>query len=204
MPPRRSVSPRKQPRQARAQVTHEAILSAAAQVLVEEGYEGATTNRIAEVAGVSVGSLYQYFPNKDAIVAALLERHENAMLAQLASMVAELEHAPLELAVATYVRAMLKVRAHEPKLHQVLTQHLATLDPKTLAQLQSRVEAIVRLYLERHRARLRPRNLEMAAFLLATSVESIAHLTVLQRPELMRDPAFPEEVTQLVLGYLLA
>ena len=64
-------SPRKQPAQARAKRTWNAILDGAAQVLVTQGYERATTDRIAERTGVSVGTVYEYFPNKDAIFAAL-------------------------------------------------------------------------------------------------------------------------------------
>jgi AcrR family transcriptional regulator len=59
----------------------DSILDAAARVLRKHGYEEATTNRVAEVAGVSVGSLYQYFPNKEALVHALIERHDAAMWA---------------------------------------------------------------------------------------------------------------------------
>ena len=73
--------PRRLPRQQRSQALFDAILEATAQVLVEHGYAGANTNLIAERAGVSVGSLYQYFPNKDALVAALHERHaENVVV----------------------------------------------------------------------------------------------------------------------------
>lgn len=200
---RRQVSPRKQPRQARAQATHDAILKAAAQVLSEEGYERTTTNRIADVAGVSIGSLYQYFPNKDAVVNALVERQENEMLQHLAEMASALVDAPLEEAVHTYVHAMLQIHAKEPRLRQVITQRLATLDPSTLMQMQARVESVVRVYLEKHRARLETTNIETAAFLLSTSVETIAHMAVIQRPAMLRDPAFADEVTALVLGYLL-
>jgi AcrR family transcriptional regulator len=68
-------APRKRPTQQRARDTVAAILVAAAHILETEGPERATTNRIAELAGVSIGSLYQYFPNKHAVVAALRERH---------------------------------------------------------------------------------------------------------------------------------
>lgn len=63
--------PRKLPKQERSRVTVEAILDATALVLVREGYDRASTKRVAGVAGVSIGSLYQYFPNKESLVAAL-------------------------------------------------------------------------------------------------------------------------------------
>ena len=61
--------------QERSRATVEAILEATARILIREGFDKASTNRVAEVAGVSVGSLYQYFPSKDALVAALIARH---------------------------------------------------------------------------------------------------------------------------------
>ncbi|MFZ9087146.1 MAG: TetR/AcrR family transcriptional regulator, partial [Steroidobacteraceae bacterium] len=65
---------RKKPVQERAKVTSDSILEAAEIIIVNEGYEKATTNYIAEKAGVSIGSLYQYFPNKEAIISALIEQ----------------------------------------------------------------------------------------------------------------------------------
>ena len=75
MAARARTIPRKTPVQERSRDTVEAILAATARVLVKEGYEGASTNRIAVAAGVSIGSLYQYFPSKEAVVAAAIERH---------------------------------------------------------------------------------------------------------------------------------
>src|SRR5687767_16040596 len=71
----RRLQPRRKPRQVRAELTRERILTAAAHVFAEFGYAAGTTNRIAERARVSIGSLYQYFPNKDAILAELMVRH---------------------------------------------------------------------------------------------------------------------------------
>jgi AcrR family transcriptional regulator len=193
-------SPRKQPKQARAQATVTALLDATARVLVEEGYDSATTNRIAEVAGVSIGSLYQYFPNKESLVAALVERHEGDMLELLSRHVAELDQAPLEDAVRSYVGAMMAVHARSPQLHRVLT---ATYDLSRPRPLHARVEAIVRGYLDRHAARLRPASVDQAAFILMTSVEAVTHGALLYRPELLAEDSFTEEVCQLVLRYLL-
>jgi AcrR family transcriptional regulator len=71
----RHVEPRRTPRQVRAELTRDRILTAAAHVFSEHGFAAGTTNRIAEQARVSIGSLYQYFPNKDAILAELMVRH---------------------------------------------------------------------------------------------------------------------------------
>src|SRR5262245_2560603 len=95
MPP----SPRKVPRQERSVALVDAILAAALRLLQKSGFSRSTTNHIAELAGVSVGSLYQYFPSKDAIFAKLINRvlsdNENLLLSRLEAM----QGAPLEAIV---------------------------------------------------------------------------------------------------------
>ena len=83
MTPTDRFRPRKQPRQQRAVETRQAILGAAARIFAEYGYAAGTTNRIAEAADLSIGSLYQYFPNKDAILSALTDAHVDAGAALL-------------------------------------------------------------------------------------------------------------------------
>ncbi len=75
------AAPRKRPIQARSRATVDAILEGAIRILTRDGFDGATTTKIAEAAGVSVGSLYQYFPSMEAIVAALFEKHADELLA---------------------------------------------------------------------------------------------------------------------------
>lgn len=75
--------PRKTPQQARSRATCAAIVEAAARILETDGDDGLTTNRVAEVAGVSIGTLYQYFPDKLAIVMDLIRRERAAMLEEL-------------------------------------------------------------------------------------------------------------------------
>jgi len=84
-----TLSPRKLPRQARSQATVDALLDATAQVLVERGYARLTTNAVAERAGVSIGSLYQYFPGKDALLIALMRREKETFRADAHAAVAQ-------------------------------------------------------------------------------------------------------------------
>jgi AcrR family transcriptional regulator len=83
------LNQRKQPRQARSQATIDAIIEAAAQLISAHGLTGFNTNAVAERAGVSIGSLYQYFPNKDAIMAALIRRTQDDRATALRSALAE-------------------------------------------------------------------------------------------------------------------
>lgn len=82
------LSPRKKPAQSRAAATVHAILEGAANILERQGLEGYTTNEIAARAGVSIGSLYQYFPNKDAVTIALIEREMEGMVEEVISALA--------------------------------------------------------------------------------------------------------------------
>jgi AcrR family transcriptional regulator len=92
----------------------ESILRATSRILVRDGYAELNTNRIAEEAGASVGSLYQYFPSKESLVAALLERHVDETLAQLRREVPALSSLPLDQAVPRFVELMIALRRSNP------------------------------------------------------------------------------------------
>src|SRR5271154_532489 len=113
--PNQRLTPRKLPTQQRSEATVEAILQAAAQVFERHGYAAGTTNRIAERAGVSIGSLYQYFPNKDAVLVALTERHIEAGAAVVAPLLARLEAStPLDDALRGLTAAMVALHRQRP------------------------------------------------------------------------------------------
>src|SRR5690349_19686232 len=122
MATKRRAQPRKEAKQERAQATVEAILRATAHILVRDGYDRASTNRIAERAGVSIGSLYQYFPNKESLVAALLDRHMGEMRAVLTEISASIGEKPIPEAVRDFVHAMIRAHAVDPVLHRVLLE----------------------------------------------------------------------------------
>lgn len=117
-------SPRKSPVQERARATIEAVLAAAAQVFEARGFAAGTTNRIAERAGVSVGTLYQYFPGKEAIAVALVERHMAEMMRGLAGWEARAGRPGTGLREALELLVDTAVAAHEvqPRLHHVLLE----------------------------------------------------------------------------------
>lgn len=202
MKPETRVGARKRPRQQRSRATVEAILTATARVLVERGYEATTTNHVAQVAGVSIGSLYQYFPNKAALVMAVVEHHCTAMYELLEASAAALGDAPIPVAVRSYVTAMVEAHAVNPDLHRVLVQQAMHIGLETLQQIDQASQGVVRAYLERRREEILPRNLEMAAYVLVRSVEAVVHGMVLEASEIDPD-AVADEVIDLVLRYLL-
>jgi AcrR family transcriptional regulator len=198
------LNPRKQPKQARSKATVEAILQAAAQVLVDEGYDKASTNRVAKVAGVSVGSLYQYFPNKDAMFLALADEHAGQMISMLQEMAEKLLTAPIPEAVRTYIDAMLRAHLVDPALHQELTLLLPRLQTMhDVADLNRQAELPVRMWLDAHRDEIQVGDLDTAAFILVNSVEMVTHAALVDRPHAIEDGTIAEELTKMILGYLL-
>src|SRR5436189_3017781 len=97
------TKPRKNASQERSRSTVDALIEATARILVREGFDKASTNRIAEVAGVSVGSLYQYYPGKEALVAAVIDRHNQDIMRVVRAALAEVSSQPVETAVRRLV-----------------------------------------------------------------------------------------------------
>ena len=108
--PSSELTPRKSPLQARALATQEALHSAAIQVLIREGLVACTTTRIAQKAGTSVGTLYQYYPNRDALLAAVLEAHIGRVADAIADMCLRLHGAELTEMAVGLVAAFLKIK----------------------------------------------------------------------------------------------
>jgi AcrR family transcriptional regulator len=199
----RSTVPRKSPKQERSRATIEAILTATARILVKEGFDKASTNRIAEQAGVSIGSLYQYFPSKEALVAALIERHTEEMTAVLTEAFDRVAKMPLDEAAREMVELMLRAHAIDPALHRVLIEQVPRVGRLSrIHEVEGRAEQMVRAYLELHRAELRVTDLDAAAFLVVTTVESLTHAATIYHPEKLRSTVLCDEVTTLVVRYL--
>ena len=197
------MAPRKVPKQERSRATVEAILEATARVLVRHGYEGATTIRIAEESGYGVGSLYDYFPNKEALVAALVERHAEEMLELVGSSFSAHADSPPAMAVRAWVEGAIGANLVRPKLHKVLVEQLPRVgDMERIGEVEGRVVGLVRAYLERHAEGIGPEDPSLASFFVAQAVMSLAHKAVAERPETLRDGRLVEEVTALVAGYL--
>jgi len=196
------TSPRKQPRQRRSQDTVDAILEAAARILVRHGYDGANTNRIAAAAGVSVGSLYQYFPNKESLVAALAARRAGRVGAILEARMAQVAGAPLADAVREAIRAVIDAHAVEPELERVLIEQVPRVGGmREVDAAELHAHDVVLAALRARRDEVAPRDLELAAFVITRSVRALAH-GALTRPDLIGNDKLLDEATALVMGYL--
>ncbi len=203
MPRRAATNPRKQPSQERSRQTVDALLQGAARVLMRDGYDRASTNRIAEEAGVSIGSLYQYFPTKEALVAALIEREVESQFHVVSSRLAEVMDAPLETAVRELVEAVVDAHRLHPKLHRVLTEEVPRVGAlKRIVELEAKTAELLVAGLALRRDEVRPQNLELAAFLLVHAVEGVVHGAVNYHPEHIENEALVEELSRMILGYL--
>lgn len=150
------IVPRKLPRQARSAATVEVILTAAARVLARDGLEGFNTNRVAETAGVSVGSLYQYFPNKAALTAALIARAQTALAEGLEARIRALEGASLADAVADLARLAVAQQYGEARLAAALDHEERRLPVPEIIEARQRMEAAIQGLLDHHRDELAP------------------------------------------------
>jgi AcrR family transcriptional regulator len=175
----RRIQPRKQPRQVRAELTRQRILTAAAHVFGEHGYAAGTTNRIAERAGISIGSLYQYFPNKDAILAELMIRHLDDGAAATAKIRAGRLPGPIEEVFRVFVRGAIDAHLDEPRLLRVLLEQA----PRSRAllekveRLKQSLVSYLRELLDGH-PEVRLADTETAARLIVTTVELVVHQLV--------------------------
>jgi AcrR family transcriptional regulator len=198
---------RKEASQERSRATVDALLDATARILVKEGFDKASTNRIAEVAGVSVGSLYQYFPGKEALVAAVIERHQREITQLARGELAKVASQPIAQGVRTLVAVGIKAHRLDAKLHRVLAEQIPRVGKlEKVATFNRANYALFRAYLESHRAEIRPTDLELAAFICVTSIEALTHTAVLHH-DVVSDKAteaLVDEATRLVVGYLTA
>lgn len=198
------TEPRRRPRQARAQVTVDAIVQATAQVLVAGGYDRASTNRIAQAAGVSIGSLYQYFPSKEALVAALAAAHVDRMTETARRVLGSNEPAGLSESARRVARALIAAYRVDPALHTVLCEEV----PR--AGAIEGVHAFERWLVEQGRGRLealRPHlrigDVERATFLLVHALPGVIRAAVRADPEGRDDGQLAEEIAELALRYLV-
>jgi AcrR family transcriptional regulator len=203
---RPQTKPRKTASQERSRVTVDALVDATARILIKEGYDRASTNKIAAMAGVSIGSLYQYFPSKEALVAAVIARHSEELSHVVRETYLKIAAQPIEVGAREFVTAAIAAHRVDPKLHRILDEQV----PRT-GQLEN-VDAVVknayavfRAYLDAHRSEIDLADLDLAAFILVTTVEALTHSAVLHQPEILvgeKGDAFIDEVTGLVMRYL--
>ncbi len=200
---KRRAAPRKKPLQRRSKAMVEVLVEATTRVLLKDGYEACTTNRVAEVAGVSIGSVYQYFPHKESLVLAVMERHQAQLQATMVVRLAELANADLATAVHEMLGAMLEAQSLQPRLHRVLLEQVPRIGAlRRLHELNSQYAPLVEGWLEAHRDQLGITSPSVAAYVLIGAVEGVLSRVLMEKPGWLELGLLQEHLTRLVLNYL--
>ena len=189
---------RKQPRQARSRATVEAIIEAGAHVLSELGWAGFTTNKVAEAAGASIGSLYQYFPDKLSLLEAIRRRHFDHVLTVISNAAADGK--PLKKFAQELVRGMIAAHSIHPTLHQVLLDEAPGDRGSRAAHASFQAQ-----YLEYYAAavaqyRRRRKDTETVARVLSSAVEGVIHNAA--RRNMLDAPELQKQLVELICAYL--
>jgi AcrR family transcriptional regulator len=194
---------RKRPSQARAKHTVQCILDAAAQILGREGEEHLTTNRIAERAGCSIGTLYQYFQDREAIQLALVERERKVIEARIHLALRDVKPGAREDTIRQIVRILIesfrvKWRSRRLLALKILQRADNRKGPTTVGIVAQYVVEASRTAVGQHR----PLN-EAEAFVLTRAITGLLHHAVLEGSPLIGKPAFEDALVRLVLGFLV-
>ena len=198
----RRLQPRKRPRQVRAELTRQRILTAAAHIFAEYGYAAGTTNRIAERARISIGSLYQYYPNKDAILAELLTRHLDGDRATATLRRYKESPEPLETIVREFVRVVIDNHLDDPQLLRIMIEQaprsgevlarVTRLEWEMIADLRDLLHAHPEVHVE---------DKDTAARLVASTVELTVH-QLIAAPASIDTTRLENELVAMITGYL--
>lgn len=180
----------------------ERILDAGRAVLLERGYEGASTNRVAEAAGISPGSLYQYFPDKDAVLAEVLDRYVDGLEARIArAFLGTLDAPGAPDSVRDTIVALLDAFGEHPGLLRVLVEQLPRGGSDRRTRFARRIDELAATALRARPGAAGGRPVGAVAWIVVRTVEHVTISYVLEAPPVDRDEVV-DELTTLVVGYL--
>lgn len=189
--------PRREPAQERAQVTVEAIVEAAGQLLVERGRKSVTTNEVAKRAGVSIGSVYQYFRDKQAIFDALQQRHRAEVMPLIQHAMARLYDPSLDLVdgIVMLMKGMAELHQANPRRMRALAEELE--HPLSSAEILAFTDATVDLLV--HRTGQEASKVRATAWLASLTLAQLGHALVHRPPDVPLDPVF-DSLTRMLQG----
>jgi AcrR family transcriptional regulator len=181
----------------------EAILEATLQVLVHGGQKKLTTTAVAERAGVSVGTLYQYFPDKKSLVTALKLQYVERLLGAVTDAARASTGLSLDQAVRAMLRALIDVKRKNLELTVALREPMADVDGARFAR-QATAKLVQAVHDVIVAAEPQTKNADLAARVIVASVEGAVTLGMYEDKRLLASPAFLDELCALVVGYLRA
>lgn len=197
--------PRKIPRQRRSKATVEAILEAAARVLVDTGYDGATTNVIANRAGVGVGSVYEYFPGKEAIFAALMHQVNTQMFESMMAQIGDFQGLSAEMVLHRVVDARVRSVRERVQLYAALRDEIP--HHVTAHQTDNMLDtfrSVSLAFLETHKSLVRPRHADLISDVAMRTMYAIVEDLAIHAPEKLDDQEYLDELRFLISRYVLS
>jgi AcrR family transcriptional regulator len=202
-PTQQPESMRKSPAQQRSERTIETIFEATAQILERDGDGGLSTNTIAERAGFSIGTLYQYFPNKDAILLAMVEREKRRILERVEAALSGAGSAGFEERAKQVVRAVLsafggRLRARRRLILALLRSSTLATDHLALAEIDARLSETLPRRIGS--GELRPMS-QAAIFVMTRAVMGAIRSAVVEQSPLLRTPEFEDELVRLICAF---
>ncbi len=197
------VRSRKAPSQDRSRDTVAVIRTAAKQILEEKGFDGLTTNLIAEVAGVSIGSLYQYFPSKEAIVGAVIEQRANETIRALWEFAQNLPDNSFEGAITAVTRWYVERYRTDRALYRAILPEIERLErTEFVRERTAKIGEMIALGIGGFGDEIAPSDPELAGFLIAAAAEGVLARAVLAGDDVLDRPELADELAAMVIGYL--
>lgn len=200
---RSDYEPKKVPKQARSRATFDAIVEAGARLLVARGYAGLTTNHIAETAGVSIGSLYEYFGDKESVVYEVVRRTALGFSEDAARPLPDLEGAPIDEAIRRWLEALLgAMRSREELLRAIDSDVPLPLREPHRRQAWARHLALARTAYRMAGDQVRQDREHEVSFLVVTLVDAALTRLVLDPPDDVCAATMLDELAQRVVEWV--
>ena len=198
-----SVNPRKKPTQERSKNTVAHILTASTQILQSLGLESLTTNKVAQKAGISIGSLYQYFPNKESIISALLERYVQGQFELISKEMAKLEGKDLESTVRALIKVQVESKRKSARFNKFVAETLFRIDGlKHMQKIDQQIADYLKQFVLPFKNELRQGDFDWMIFNMI-NIMKVLPVCVIFHPNFeIEDPAYEAELFELIYRYI--
>ncbi len=200
---KKGLSMRKEPNQDRAIDTMDSIIKATAHILEKEGFEKTSTNKIAAKAGVSIGSLYQYFPTKDSILALMMDRYMKGEIEMIDRVLREKCSRTLKETIRDLLTAIMKSKKVSKRFTKIFAQKLFGFDKiDALKKVDEHMLELFKIHIKPFEAEIRTENLDMALWMSIQCVKVIPVSIMFNENYDLEDPVVLDEMVHLIYQYL--
>ncbi len=201
--PKISLSLRKQPTQERAKEKVDLIFQATTQLLEKDGFEKTSTNKIAEKAGISIGSLYQYFPTKDAILSAMMKAYVERHTAMIQKKMEARKNESLREVIRGLVSIIIEDKKKEVRFNKMFAQKMFGYNFMDLMQQQdATLIELSKLHLKPFENEIRDENIELALYMVIQTMKIVPAALIFQTRFKLDDPKVVDELSLMFYQYL--